>query len=162
MRYLNDKIFGEDNQLKPEVKEKLLEIAQRFIDNLKEDGIEIKADDIQIVGSNASYNYTDQSDIDLHIIADLSIYKDNEDLAEKLYDAYRRLFNDKYDPTIYGHEVEVYVEPGEQSDETDYTGEIAESGAFDEFKLEEDMDTENIVASYVDGELIKDFILLLV
>ena len=32
-------------------------------------------------------------------------------MAVKLYDAYKRLFNNKYDPTIYGHEVELYVEP---------------------------------------------------
>ena len=41
----------------------------------------------------------------------MDVYKEQEDLAIKLYDAYKRLFNNKYDPTIYGHEVELYVEP---------------------------------------------------
>ena len=58
------------------------------------------------------YNYTKNSDIDLHIIADLSIY-DRQDLAQKLYDARRKIFNDKYDPMIKGYEVELYVEPEE-------------------------------------------------
>lgn len=33
------------------------------------------------------------------------------EFAQKLYNAYRRLFNDKFDPMIRGHEVEIYVEP---------------------------------------------------
>ena len=101
----------EDNELKPEVKEKLEEIVDKFVENLAEDDIKISVDDIVLVGSNANYNYTEHSDIDTHIVANMDIYKEQEDLAIKLYDAYKRLFNNKYDPTIYGHEVELYVEP---------------------------------------------------
>lgn len=101
----------EDNELKPNVKEKLEEIVDKFVENLAEDDIKISVDDIVLVGSNANYNYTEHSDIDTHIVANMDIYKEQEDLAIKLYDAYKRLFNNKYDPTIYGHEVELYVEP---------------------------------------------------
>ena len=103
----------ENNELKPEVKDKLLEIVGYFTDNLKEDEIELDVKDIVIIGSNANYNYTAQSDIDTHIIADMTPYKDVTDLALKLYNAYRSIWNNKYDPTIYGHEVELYVEPEE-------------------------------------------------
>ena len=48
---------------------------------------------------------------DLHIVANTGVYANQKELAVKLYDAYKRLFNNKYDPTIYGHEVELYVEP---------------------------------------------------
>lgn len=109
---LNPAIW-ENNELKPEVKEKLELIVDKFKERLKEDGVDIDVDDVIIVGSNANYNYTDKSDIDLHLIADLSIYKDKEDLAQVVYNAYRRLFNDKFDPMIYGHEVELYIEPKE-------------------------------------------------
>ena len=109
---LNQDLFdGED--LKPEVKDKLLEIVDKFKDNLKESDIELEIIDVLFVGSNASYNYTDNSDIDIHIVADTSIYDDKEDLATKLYEAYKRIFNSKYDPLIYGHEVEVYVDSNE-------------------------------------------------
>ena len=109
---LNQDLFdGED--LKPEVKDKLLEIVDKFKDNLKESDIELEIIDVLFVGSNASYNYTDDSDIDIHIVADTSIYDDKEDLATKLYEAYKRIFNSKYDPLIYGHEVEVYVDSNE-------------------------------------------------
>lgn len=36
-----------------------------------------------------------------------------DELIMKIYDAYRRLFNDKYDPTLNGIEAEIYVEPDE-------------------------------------------------
>ncbi|MBQ3420330.1 MAG: hypothetical protein IJH34_01400 [Romboutsia sp.] len=107
---LNQKIFNGD-ELDPVVKDKLLEIVDNFKSALEQDGINLDIKDVRIIGSNASYNYTAQSDIDLHIFADLSIYPDQEELVEKIYNAYKALWNNKYDPTIYGHEVEIYVEP---------------------------------------------------
>lgn len=107
---LNQKIFNGD-ELDPEVKEKLLEIVDRFKYNLEENDIKLDIKDVRIIGSNASYNYTDKSDIDLHIFADLSVYPDQEVLAQKVYDAYKALWNNKFDPIIRGHEVEIYVEP---------------------------------------------------
>lgn len=107
---LNQKIFNGD-ELDPVVKDKLLEIVDNFKSALEQDGINLDIKDVRIIGSNASYNYTAQSDIDLHIFADLSVYPDQEELVEKIYNAYKTLWNNKYDPTIYGHEVEIYVEP---------------------------------------------------
>ena len=87
---LNQKIFNGD-ELDPEVKDKLLEIVDRFKYNLEENDIKLDIKDVRIIGSNASYNYTDKSDIDLHIFADLSVYPDQEVLAQKVYDAYKAL-----------------------------------------------------------------------
>ena len=109
---LNPKLWDSNNELKPEVKEKLNEIVNKFEENLKANEVDLDIEDVCIIGSNASYNYNDTSDIDLHIIADTSIYSD-EDLALKTYLAYKSLFNDKYDPTVRGIDVEVYVEPHE-------------------------------------------------
>lgn len=107
---LNPKLWDGD-KLKPEVEAKLREIVQKFDDNLKENGVELDVKDICIIGSNANYNYSPDSDVDLHIVADTSVYPDQEDLAMKVYLAYKSLFNNKYDPTINGIEVEIYVEP---------------------------------------------------
>ena len=101
----------DNNKLKSEVKHKLLDIVDKFKDNLLNDGIKLDLKDVVIVGSNANYNYSEHSDIDLHIVANTGVYANQKELAVKLYDAYKRLFNNKYDPTIYGHEVELYVEP---------------------------------------------------
>lgn len=110
---LNPKLWDENNELKPEVRDKIEEIVQKFDDNLKENDVELDVKDIAIIGSNANYNYSPDSDVDIHIIADTSVYPDQEDLAMKVYLAYKSLFNNKYDPTLNGIEAEIYVEPDE-------------------------------------------------
>ena len=109
---LNPNLWDDNNELLPEVRETLNLIVDKFNDNLKDDGIDLDILDVVIIGSNASYNYNPTSDIDLHIIADTSIYED-EDLALKAYQAYKSLFNNRYDPMIRDSEVEIYVEPYE-------------------------------------------------
>lgn len=106
---LNPKLWTEDNELKDEVKDKIKEIVAAFSEQLKEDNIELVVDDIYIIGSNANYNYTDESDLDIHIIADESADCDSEHLP-LLYNAYKTLFNKNYDISINGVNAEVYVE----------------------------------------------------
>lgn len=103
---LNKDLWDDNNELKEEVKDKLLDIADAFLDDLKEDGIDIQVEDIRLLGSNANYNYTDQSDLDLHIVAQI----DPEKYEQQLYNCYKTIFNNKYDIKIKGREVEVYVE----------------------------------------------------
>ena len=67
---LNPVLWNEDGTLKPEVKEKIDEIVKDFLDGLAEDGIKINVKDVKLVGSNCSYNYTKDSDLDIHIVAD--------------------------------------------------------------------------------------------
>lgn len=106
---LNPALWNEDKTLKTEVREAILNIVQKFVENLNEDGVQINVGDIVLLGSNASYNYTKDSDIDIHILAD-----EKFDCSEKhlqiIYNAYRSLFNNKYNITINGFEVELYVE----------------------------------------------------
>lgn len=106
---LNPIIWTEDNELKTELKEKIEEIVEKFIENLKENEIKIKVEDIYILGSNANYNYNEESDLDIHIIADESFDCKDEHLP-KLYQAYKTLFNTKYDINFKGINVEIYVE----------------------------------------------------
>jgi predicted nucleotidyltransferase len=107
---LNSKLFTKDEVLKETVRKKMLEIVDEFLDNLKEQNIEIKVKDILLVGSNANYNYTKDSDIDLHIIADTKNMKYEMEIANALYSAYRTLFNKNLDINIYDIPLELYVE----------------------------------------------------
>ena len=107
---LNNKLFTKEEILKETVRKKMLEIVDEFLDNLREQNIEIKVDDILLVGSNASYNYTKDSDIDLHIIANTKNTKYEVDIADALYSAYRTLFNKDLDINIYDIPLELYVE----------------------------------------------------
>lgn len=108
---LNSLLFN-NNKLLSEVREKLENISDNFIESLKENEIRVKLKDIVLVGSNASYNYSKDSDIDLHIIVDGSIYNDEEkkDLLNKIYNAYKTIWNSKYDININEIPVELYVE----------------------------------------------------
>ena len=108
---LCDKIFnGED--LKPEVSEKLLEIADAFIEFLEVPTDAIK--DVVITGSMVSYNYTQYSDIDLHLKVDFDkIHKDCPIVQGYLWQS-KAMFNKNHDIKIYGIPVEVYAESIEE------------------------------------------------
>ena len=110
---LNPKLW-EGTELKPEVKEKINFIVNEFIKNLQEDNINIQVDDILLVGSNCAYNYTEDSDLDIHILANTDALKDcDQNIVSKLYSAYRTIFNKKFDIDFYGIPVEIFVETNE-------------------------------------------------
>lgn len=107
---LNPKLW-EGTELKPEVEEKVSFIVNEFIKNLQEDDINIQIDDILLVGSNCSYNYTKDSDLDIHILANSDALRDcDQNIVSKLYSAYRTIFNKKFDIDFYGIPVEIFVE----------------------------------------------------
>lgn len=109
---LNPKLF-DGEELKPEVKEAVEKIVNEFVDGLHEDGIKFDLKDVVLIGSNVSYNYTKDSDLDIHLIADSSKLECPDDLYPLLYSAYRSIFNKNYDITIKGIPAEIYVEMDE-------------------------------------------------
>ena len=110
---LNPKLFTDKETLKPEVKNKINDIVDEFVNMLAEDEIKINIKDIILVGSNVSYNYTKDSDLDVHIIADTENLQCPDNLYPKLYSAYRSLFNKKFNIDFYDIPVEIYVETDE-------------------------------------------------
>ncbi len=106
---LNPKIWTDEKELIPEVRAKILQIVDKFKSQLAVDGLDLKVEDIYVLGSNANYNYTEESDLDVHIIADESFDCSAEHLP-LLYNCYKALFNSKYDIRIKGINVELYVE----------------------------------------------------
>ena len=107
---LNPKLFTKEELLKDKVRNKMLEIVDEFLANLKEQEIKIKVDDIIFIGSNASYNYTKDSDIDLHVLANTKAVDYPEELGSALYSAYRSLFNKQLDIQLFDIPVEIFVE----------------------------------------------------
>ena len=95
--------------LKPEVQEKLLLIAEQFKEYLKIPDLKVK--DIVITGSSAGYNWTPMRDIDLHLIVDFKQFrKICPELIEDYLNSKKRIWNDARNISIYGFEVELYVE----------------------------------------------------
>ena len=110
---LNGKLWNtDDNTLKREVKEKVDAIVKDFCDGLDDNEVKYKLTDVRLVGSNCSYNYTDKSDLDVHIIFDLGIYNDDEKelMAETIYNYARSLWGKTHSVRFYGIPVEVFVE----------------------------------------------------
>jgi len=106
---LNPLLF-ENNKLKKEVAERALAVADELVKMLDENNVQFKLKDLILTGSNASYNYTKDSDIDLHLVADLSEFEDPDGLYPIIYQAYKSAFNKKYEIDFYGIPVEVYIE----------------------------------------------------
>ena len=106
---LNPKLF-ENDELKEDVREALKRVVDAFVADLRESDIDLAVKDAVIVGSNVNYNYTKDSDLDLHIIADSSKSSYPGEVLTLLYSAYRSIFNKNYDITIKGIPCEVYVE----------------------------------------------------
>lgn len=105
---LNPKLWNvTTKQLLPEVRDKIIEIINHFEDYIQ---VPIEIVDVQIVGSNASYNYTNKSDIDVHIIANYEVITPETELLQNLYNAMKTSYNRKYDIEIRDLQVELYVQ----------------------------------------------------
>lgn len=113
---LNPKIWNKDGKsyvMKPEVRERLLEIANEFIDYLK---IEIIITDVVLTGSLANYNWSKYSDFDIHIIANFNQFPQSHvDLYKEFFMLKKALFNKNHDIKLFGYETELYVESEDEA-----------------------------------------------
>ena len=105
---LNPKIWESSDKMVPKVRERLLEIAYEFIEFL---GVDVIVSNVMMTGSLANYNWSQYSDVDLHIIADFGQFTERElPLYEELFKLKKTLFNEKHNIKIYGYDVELYVQ----------------------------------------------------
>jgi hypothetical protein len=103
---LNPKIWS-GNELDREISQVLMKVALDFHKSLD---IGDQFEDIRFTGSNASYFWTDLSDIDLHIIVGFSKFGENAELIKDLVNLKRSQWNSLHQIKIFDHEVEVYVQ----------------------------------------------------
>ena len=103
---LNPKLWGKDEHLLPEVRNKLLEIAEEFKEYLGV--LDLNIVDITISGSNAAFSYTPHSDIDLHLVVQKPT--GSNEVYQELFNAKKYAFNDMHDIRIRGADVELYVQ----------------------------------------------------
>lgn len=94
-------------KMKKDVRESLLEIANSFVDFL---GFDLFVQDVTMTGSLANYNWSDYSDVDLHIIYNYDEVGDQEELFKDLFKLKKTVFNSTHDITVKGYEVELYVQ----------------------------------------------------
>jgi hypothetical protein len=103
---LNTKLWKDSKTLRPEVQVALFKIAKEFFQFLDFNAPLV---DVQVTGSQANYNYSSYSDLDLHLIVPYSEVDCDEPVAD-LFDTKRKLWKQQHTITVHGVPVEVYVE----------------------------------------------------
>ena len=104
---LNSK-FWTNNKLDSKVKMRLIQIAREWakFSSIPEPAIR----DIIFVGGNANYNYTEFSDIDLHLVVNKNKLPNCPDLIDDFLKDKKQLWALTHNIQIYGHDVELYAE----------------------------------------------------
>ena len=111
---LNKKIW-KDGDLDDEIRRNLLRIGQDFY---AESDLEADVIDVVLCGSLCNYNWSERySDYDLHVIIHYKDIDENYELAEKICDLTKKLWNLKHDIKIAGYEVEVMIQDEDDMNE---------------------------------------------
>lgn len=109
---LNPSIWRQDGDsyvLKSGAHEKLLSIAMKFWDSLGFDDEDIS--DILLVGSSCNYNWSDVSDIDLHLVVNFADIDDNTRMIEDYFRTKSKQWNNAHENLHIGNSpVEVFVQ----------------------------------------------------
>lgn len=103
---LNPKLWDGTN-LKSSLRVKFVKIAKHFYDFLD---IDVPILDIILIGSNANYNWTEHSDIDLHVVIDYQAVNKNLHLVKNYMMAKKSLWNTNYPLTYQGMAIELYAQ----------------------------------------------------
>jgi hypothetical protein len=103
---LNPKLWN-GTKLRPEVKQQLEAIADDFLQEMGIHDLDVR--DITVSGSNAAFSYTNHSDLDLHILVNISDLPHSE-IYKELFHAKKTLYNDTHDITIHRVPIELYVQ----------------------------------------------------
>jgi hypothetical protein len=112
-KYMGD-IEAQNYKLKPEIRERLLKVANLFIDYLDTD---LFIQDVIFVGSLVGYNWSEFSDFDIHILIDMD-ESENREMTEELFRLKKTVFNAAHDITIKGFETELYVQDANEKNES--------------------------------------------
>ena len=106
---LNPHFWTRKGQLHPEVRVILMRAAESYIESWPLDTVpEIL--DITFTGSLAAYNWSNFSDVDLHVIIRYDDVNDDKLLVEKFFALIKFKWNTVHDIKIEGFEIETYTE----------------------------------------------------
>jgi predicted nucleotidyltransferase len=100
-------VFWQDGQFDQETRTKLLQIATDFYTDLK---VEAPIIDIHLTGSLANFNWTEHSDLDVHVLLDFSTIGEDVELVKKAMDGLRFVWNLRHPVKIKGFDVELYAQ----------------------------------------------------
>lgn len=104
---LERSLWNSKDKLKPLMRQHMMKVALDFIDSLD---LKVNILDIKLTGSIANYNWSKYSDVDLHIVVDMSEYGESEELVRGYFDGKRIVWNQNHNIKLAGYDVELYIE----------------------------------------------------
>jgi hypothetical protein len=102
-------------KLKKEIRERLIKVAQIYIDYLDTDFF---VHDIIFIGSLVGYNWSEFSDFDIHILYDSNEFEGEVELHKELFRLKKTVFNAAHDIRIKGFETELYAQDINEPEES--------------------------------------------
>lgn len=108
-------LWTDQNKLLPDVRQALLKIAFDFYTDSE---LRVPIQDVYFLGSAANYNWTPESDMDVHILIDgagLSMHPEN---AEKFLHTLTGKWNLEHEIKVKGHRVELYLQDIREKNES--------------------------------------------
>jgi predicted nucleotidyltransferase len=100
--------------LDPIIRKKLLKIGEEFYQKLEDIVGKAPIYDIQLTGSLANYNWTEFSDLDVHVLVEF----DKIDAPRKVINAAgegaKFIWNSRHDIKMRGHDVEVFLQDSDE------------------------------------------------
>ena len=110
--YYNDTLhpqFWDEFEFKEDVLKPILKIVDDFVKDDAHISPEM-VEDVQLTGSLANYNYSEYSDLDVHILLDFADINKDEEIVKRALDGKRFIWNLRHDIKFNGHEVELYFQ----------------------------------------------------
>ena len=110
--YYNDTLhpqFWDEFEFKEDVLKPILKIGDDFVKDDAHISPEM-VEDVQLTGSLANYNYSEYSDLDVHILLDFADINKDEEIVNRALDGKRFIWNLRHDIKFNGHEVELYFQ----------------------------------------------------
>lgn len=104
---LNPEIWKDENEIKPDLRIMLLQVANDFY---KDSELEPPPKDVLLLGSNANYNWTETSDVDVHIVIDFKELQMPQESAKEYTNLIKYKWNTEHDIKIKDHDVEMYIQ----------------------------------------------------
>lgn len=102
-------VFWDEDKFDKIAKNRLLEIAEYWREYALIPKKAVK--DILIVGGNANYNYTEFSDVDLHLLVDKNQIEECQgDVLDEYLKDKKTLWTLTHDIKIYGYSLEIYAQ----------------------------------------------------
>jgi len=100
-------VIWKDGQLRPGLQDGFMKIAEKFYEFLE---INTPILDVILIGSNANYNWTKYSDIDLHVVINSMEIGDNLHMTKNYLHLKKAIWNHNFPLKYQGINIELYAQ----------------------------------------------------